>query len=924
MEDGPTASSSSTAPAPGTGQKRAADVGTEVLADETETDIMMMNVGPAYTTHSDGGICEVYSPPRVVPHAERAGFGPGWSLDLTTKDPQGRAWDFCRADCRAAARKLVLEQRPLLLIGSPMCTWFSILQEFDQARKQTLAWQEGYRKAVAHIKFVFELYDLQLQGGRYFLHEHPASATSWRLPEVVAFCAQHPQLYAVLGDMCQFGMTTAEPGGEKTPAKKRTRWLTNSACLAEALDRKCLGEHEHVALLNGRGAAAQVYPPQLCRTIVAAFARQLRLDNQLGPQELSTAETSCYTIFADRQVERAEIDSSAVPPVLAAPVAVPVFNLDILQVDADDGDQEAWEATDDVHGGVLPSDLVRAARKREIEFLHARKVYSRSTTAEAWRLTRKAPLKLKWIDTNKGDRRVFNIRSRLVCTEIRRKGVEARFSATPPLESLRMLVARAASENPGQSRPSPSAPVAATDPYKMMLIDVSRAHFYASAVRDVFIQLPAEDPLSSTPGACGKLEKTMYGTLDAAERWAEHYAEVLRAAGFVRGTASPCHFYHAARDIWMLVHGDDFVAVARSEGRAYLEATLRGSYEIKIDIAGPEEQDAKELKVLGRIVSYGPRGISYEPDPGHMEAVIHELGLGTAKGVVTPGVKDESEVSAAEVLERRRSYAPPSLSVGPAGEVFEGVPPALGELPSPPLVGEALSRYQSLAARLNYYSLDRPDLMYPVKELMRKLSAPTVEDFGRLKRVARYLISAPRMVVEYPWAPLSSVLTIFTDSDHAGCLRTRKSTSGGVVLWGRALIKAWSRTQTLIALSSGESELAAVTKAAAEGLGARSVLSDFGFPVSIEVHSDATAAIGICKRQGLGRVRHLATADLWLQQRVKARDLTLYKVPGRHNPSDLLTKHKSHPEIVRFLHMMGIRSRDGRPSLAPARVPAVA
>ena len=138
------------------------------------------------------------------------------------------------------------------------------------------------------------------------------------------------------------------------------------------------------------------------------------------------------------------------------------------------------------------------------------------------------------------------------------------------------------------------------------------------------------------------------------------------------------------------------------------------------------------------------------------------------------------------------------------------------------------------------------------------------------------------------------------------------------------MVKAWSRTQTLIALSSGESELAAVTKAVAEGFGAQSVLRDFGFSVALEVHSDATAALGICKRQGLGRVRHLATADLWLQQRVKTRDLALFKVPGRHNPSDLLTKHKSNPEIVRFLQMMGIRSREGRPGLAPSRVPTTA
>jgi hypothetical protein len=308
--------------------------------------------------------------------------------------------------------------------------------------------------------------------------------------------------------------------------------------------------------------------------------------------------------------------------------------------------------------------------------------------------------------------------------------------------------------------------------------------------------------------------------------------------------------------------------------------------------------------------------------------VIHQLGLTEAKSVSTPGIKEDSDLSAAEILERRKGYAPPCLKIGPHGaitaEVWDsdaGSRPVLPTSESPLLTGELLQLYQSLAARLNYYSLDRFDILYPVKELMRKLSQPTEADMCSLKRAARYLLSQPRMVVEYRWAPLSNLLTIYTDADHAGCLRTRKSTSGGVILWGKALVKGWSRTQPLIALSSGESELAAVAKAAAEGLGMKSVLGDFNHPVSIEIHSDATAAIGICKRQGLGRVRHLATADLWLQQRVKAKELLLFKVPGKDNPADVFTKHKSLPEILRFMQMMGVCSRQGRPKLAPSRVP---
>ena len=94
----------------------------------------------------------------------------------------------------------------------------------------------------------------------------------------------------------------------------------------------------------------------------------------------------------------------------------------------------------------------------------------------------------------------------------------------------------------------------------------------------------------------------------------------------------------------------------------------------------------------------------------------------------------------------------------------------------------------------------------------------------------------------------------------------------------------------VLALSTAESELAAVTKGLSEGMGAVAVLKDFGRSVKLEIKSDATAAIGICRRQGLGRIRHLSVSDLWCQQVIRARRANLSKWPGKENPSDLFTK----------------------------------
>ena len=131
-------------------------------------------------------------------------------------------------------------------------------------------------------------------------------------------------------------------------------------------------------------------------------------------------------------------------------------------------------------------------------------------------------------------------------------------------------------------------------------------------------------------------------------------------------------------------------------------------------------------------------------------------------------------------------------------------------------------------------------------------------------------------------------------------------------MWCGACLKTWSRTQPTIALSSGEAELAAVVAGVAEGLGMLSVLADFGM-----LRSDATAAIGIAQREGLGKVRHLATADLWVQQRLRRQEFRISKVPGTENPSDLGTKGLERDAIQRHLRSLGLARLDGRSAVAP-------
>ena len=121
-------------------------------------------------------------------------------------------------------------------------------------------------------------------------------------------------------------------------------------------------------------------------------------------------------------------------------------------------------------------------------------------------------------------------------------------------------------------------------------------------------------------------------------------------------------------------------------------------------------------------------------------------------------------------------------------------------------------------------------------------------------------------------------------------------------------------------LSSGESELVGICRGTSTALGLVSIARDLGFSWTLEVATDATAAAGICRRRGLGKIRHLATSDLWIQDRLRSGDFTLVKIPGSENTSDMLTKLVDRATLERHLRTLHLSIEPGRAASAPMLV----
>ena len=138
------------------------------------------------------------------------------------------------------------------------------------------------------------------------------------------------------------------------------------------------------------------------------------------------------------------------------------------------------------------------------------------------------------------------------------------------------------------------------------------------------------------------------------------------------------------------------------------------------------------------------------------------------------------------------------------------------------------TKYRALAAGANYLAGGRTDIMYSVKKVCRHMASPTVGAWKKLKRLGRDLKGNARLAIEYPWQGEEKNIVGFSDSDWAGCRVTGKSTSGGALTIGSHLIKAWSRTQNNVTLSSAEAELYAMVKCTAELPGIKSMMRDWG------------------------------------------------------------------------------------------------
>ena len=229
---------------------------------------------------------------------------------------------------------------------------------------------------------------------------------------------------------------------------------------------------------------------------------------------------------------------------------------------------------------------------------------------------------------------------------------------------------------------------------------------------------------------------------------------------------------------------------------------------------------------------------------------------------------------------------------------------SLGNAESKPLSSDAHAQYRTIVGQLMWVCAVRGDLSYSVKELARRVSAPTFEDWKAMLRILRYVRGTSQFALHLePNNQISQTevqISACADSDWAGCHATRRSTSGGTLCLDDVVVHHWSRTQPVVALSSGEAEYYSLSSASVECLHLQNLLRELGYSTvsklkqnrdSFDVYTDSNAARSMAVGGSApSRAKHIEIKYHFLKDLILLKKMTINIISSVDNPADLLTK----------------------------------
>ena len=516
------------------------------------------------------------------------------------------------------------------------------------------------------------------------------------------------------------------------------------------------------------------------------------------------------------------------------------------------------------------SEELAVSMKKEFDSLRSFDVFEEVKTSSLSPEQLKSAIKTRWVHTWKG-----LVKSRLVVQAYNQevKDLDDVYASTPVVSVLRLFLHVALSKS-----------------WCIESLDVSTAFLHADILDDQFVVPPPEfygNLQKSKAKVIWKLKKSLYGLRNSPRNWQIHFRSTVEEDGFVC-LQSDANLFVKFCGVWLLVYVDDILVAGPKDLVKHVIDQL--SLKLLIKCTGGLNKSGESIKFLGRTLTRSSSNvIEISMDPSYFEADFAKVNVANSKPTSTTGSSKAMKDSHVDILSKSDHVL-----------------------------------FRSIVGRLQWIVPVRPDLAYAVKELARCLSAPTNVDLSALRYVLRFIKGSMKWVFRLEKVEMGKSVSInaYADSNWAGCSKTRKSTSGLVIKIGSNSLEFASRTQSSLALSSGEAELYALGSCVAEALHMSKVLQESKIcsETPIIVHTDSSAAKSMASRFGTTRrTRHIELRQLWLQRLVESKQIELRKIDGVDNPADLLTKFVSQQCLSNLRDQISLGLSSNRASLVSTR-----
>jgi hypothetical protein len=376
------------------------------------------------------------------------------------------------------------------------------------------------------------------------------------------------------------------------------------------------------------------------------------------------------------------------------------------------------------------------------------------------------------------------------------------------------------------------------------------------------------------PGYVAQLLKCLYGLKQSPRRWYQKLHAFLLSIGFTSSSADPCLYFKKDGQLSVLVYVDDLLIAGRRKQVDELKRTLSSTFNMKN--LGPVET------FLGITIQRdrAARTIAMSQST-YLKAILEKCGMTSCNGVSTP-------LATGTVL-----WALPKDKDGR----YEGI--------------VEHDRFRSIVGSLLWITgVCRPDLSYTTSLLARHMHAPGKDHWAALKHCLRYIKKTADYKTYFGGKNSSLAPEFYADSDFAGDVNTRKSTSGMVVMLNNGPIAWKSKLQMTVAQSTMEAEYIAMAVVVKEALWFSQISLELTGRIRLpmRIYSDNAAAIALSKDpQHHEKAKHIDIRLHFIRDEINQKRIIVTYMPSKENIADILTKVLPRPLFENLIQRLNVK-----------------